>query len=78
MTEQKSKKTKKRDKYLDPARKLKKQLWTKGDSDTNCNWFTSNDCQRLRKRTRGVGNRKTSGGHPLLRSGEILRRVLEA
>ena len=34
----KLKESKKRDKYLDFARELKKTMEHEGDSDTNCNW----------------------------------------
>ena len=36
----------------------------KGDINTNFNWCTWNDPQRLSKRTGEVRNRRTSGDHP--------------
>ena len=33
------------------------------DVNTNCNWCTGYSHQRIGKRTRGLGNQKTSGDH---------------
>ena len=35
-----------------------------GDGDTNHNWCTWNNLQRLSKRMRGVGNQRMSRDHP--------------
>ena len=59
----KLKESKKRDKYLDLARELKKTMGHKGDSDTNCNWCTWNNPQRSDKRKWRFGNKWTSGDH---------------
>ena len=49
----------KRDKYLNLARELNKTMEHESDGDTNCNWYTWNDSQRLGKRTGRVGNWRT-------------------
>ena len=52
-----------------------------GDSDTNSNWCTRNDPQRLSKKAGRVRNPKTSRYHPttaLLISARILRKILES
>ena len=36
----------------------------KGDGDTNYNWCTWNDSQRLSKRVKGVRNQRMSVHHP--------------
>ena len=41
-----------------------KTLEHESDGDTNCNWCTWNDCQRLGKGAGRVGNRMTSRNHP--------------
>ena len=48
--------------YLDLARELK--LEPEGGVNTNCNWCSRNDPQRLGKEVRSVGNWRTNGGHP--------------
>ena len=50
----------KKDKSLDLARELKKDMEQEGIGDANCNWYTWNDPQRLRKRAGGIGNRRMS------------------
>ena len=55
----KIKENKKRDQYLGLTRELKKAMEHEGGGDTNFNWCTWNDPQRLR----GVGNRRMSGDH---------------
>ena len=35
-----------------------------GDSDTNCDWCTQNNPQRIGKGTGKLGNKRTSGDHP--------------
>ena len=34
------------------------------DGNTNCNWCTWNNPQRIDKGTGGVGNKRMSGDHP--------------
>ena len=60
----KIKANKRRDKYFDLARELKEAIEHGDDCDTNCNWCTQNDPQRLVKGTGRVGNRKSSRDHP--------------
>ena len=58
------KKVKKKDKYLDFARKLKKTMEHEGDNYTNrdgCFWYSH---QRINKGTGGHGNKRTNGDHP--------------
>ena len=57
-------KSKKRDKYLDLARGLKKTLEHESDGDTNYNWCTWNNSKRIDKETRRLGNKMSSGDHP--------------
>ena len=57
----KLKESENRDKYLDLVWELKK-LEHEGDNDTNYNWCTWNDPQRIGKGTGRLGN-KTSGYH---------------
>ena len=45
----KIKENEKRYKYADITRELKKAMEHEGDSDTNCNWCTRNNPQRLGK-----------------------------
>ena len=54
----------KTDMYLDLARELKKVMEYKYDSETNCNWCTRNDLQRLAKGTGRDENWGTSRSHP--------------
>ena len=35
-----------------------------GDGDTNCNWCTWNNPERIGKGTGRVGNKRTSGNYP--------------
>ena len=35
-----------------------------GDSNTNCNWYTWNNPQKIGKRTGKLGNKRTSRDHP--------------
>ena len=49
------------------------------DGDTNCNWRTWTDRQRVEKSVGWVGNRRTNPDHPnypALRLARLLRRVL--
>ena len=57
----KLKESEKRDKYLDLVRELKKTMEHEGDNDTNCNWDTWNNSQRIGKTTEKLGNE--SGDH---------------
>ena len=60
----KIKESKKVHKYLDLARELKKAVEHEGDGDTNCNWCTWNDPQRLRRNTGRIGNERKNEDHP--------------
>ena len=52
------------DKYLNLARELKKTMEHEDDSDTNCNWCTWNNPQRIDKWIGRLRNKKTSTDHP--------------
>ena len=54
---------KKRDKYRDLARELKKSIEHEGNSDTNCNRCTRNNPQTIGKGTRRIINKRTSEEH---------------
>ena len=56
----KIKENEKKDKYLNLTRELKKATEHEGNGDTNCNWRTWNDLQRLGKRAGRVRNRTTN------------------
>ena len=60
----KSKKSEKKDKYLNFARELKKNEEHESDGDTNCNWSSWYCHQRIGTRTGGLGRKRTSGDHP--------------
>ena len=60
----KLKEDKKKDKYLDIAKELKKTVKPECDDDTNCNWCSWYSHQRIGKRTGGPGNKRTSEDHP--------------
>ena len=51
------------DKYLEFARELK-QTEHEGNGDTNCNWHTWNNLQRIGNGSGSLGNKRTSGDHP--------------
>ena len=51
----------KRDKYLDLARELKKNM--EYDGDTNCGWCAWNNSQKIAKERGRLGNKKTSRDH---------------
>ena len=57
------KENKKKDKYFDLARELKK-LEHESDINSNCNWCSCYSQQRIIKGTGGLGNKRTSGDHP--------------
>ena len=59
----KLKEREKRDKYLDLAIELK-TIEHEGDGNTNCNWCTWNNPQRIGKGTWTLGNKRTRGNHP--------------
>ena len=52
----KLKEGKKRDKFLDLAWELKKNMEHEGDSNTNCNWCTRYNHQKICTGTGGLGN----------------------
>ena len=60
----KLKESKKKEKYLDLARELKKTLEHKSDGCTNCNWHPRYSHQRTITGTRSLGNKRKSGNHP--------------
>ena len=49
--------------YQDLAREQKKTMEHKSDCDTNCNYCYWYSHQRIGTRTRGLGNKRTSGDH---------------
>ena len=49
----------KRAKNLDLARELKKTMEHESDSDTNCNWCTWNNPQRIGKENGRLENKRT-------------------
>ena len=53
-----------RNKYLDLARELKKAMEHEGDGDTDCNWCTRNNPQRIEKGTGRFRNQRMSRDHP--------------
>ena len=57
----KLKESKKRDKYIDLARELKKSMEHEGDGDINCTWRTWNKTQRIGK---GLKDMEIRGDHP--------------
>ena len=61
----KLKESEKKDKYLHLARELKKTMEHEGDGDNNCNWYTWYSRQRIGTGTRGLGNKRASGDHPI-------------
>ena len=54
----------KRDKYLVLGKELKKCIEYEVDGDTNYNWHTWNNLQRIGKGTGRLGNQRTSGDYP--------------
>ena len=56
---------KKRDKYMDLAKELKKKIIEyESDGDTNCNKCAQNSHEKFGIGTGGLGNKRTSGDHP--------------
>ena len=60
----KLKESEKKDKYLDLARELKKTEKHESGGYTNCQWCSWYSHRRIIKGTGGLGNKRTSGGHP--------------
>ena len=52
----KLKESEKRDKYIDLAQELKRNMEHEGDGDTNCNWPARYSHQRVGAETEGLGN----------------------
>ena len=76
----KLKECKKKDKYLDLARELKKIMEHKSDDCTNCDWCFWHSNLKIFKGPGGFGSWWTSGDQQttgLLKTARILRRVLE-
>ena len=59
----KLKESQKRDEYVDHARELKTNMELEGDGDTNCNWCTWNNLQRICTGTGRLGNKRTNRDH---------------
>ena len=53
-----------KDKYQDLVRELKKTAEHDCDGDTNCNWCSQYNPQRIGKRTWRLVNKRTSGDYP--------------
>ena len=53
-----------------PCLRTKKPMEHESDGDTNCNWRTWNDSQRLGKETEGVGNRRTNPNYSIVENTE--------
>ena len=71
----KIKENKEKNKYLDLARELKKDMKHEGDGDTSCNWHASNSPQSLNNRAERVGNWIISQDHPNYRSIKISQNI---
>ena len=52
-------KIKRKWKYQEPARELKKKMEYEGDGNTNCNWCAWNNPQKIGKGTGRLGNKWT-------------------
>ena len=59
----KLKENKKKNKYFDLVRKLKKYMECESDGYTNCNWFSWYSQQRINKGTEGLGSWRSSEDH---------------
>ena len=63
----KLKESKKWDRYIDLVRELKKKkqktMEHEGDLDTNCNWWTWNNSQRIDKGTRQLRHQRIRRNH---------------
>ena len=67
LSSRRTKEDKRKRKYrqvLRCCRRTEKSMEHEGDHDTNCNWRTRNDIQRLFKKVGRVENRRTSRDHP--------------
>ena len=53
-----------KDKYLDFAWELKKNMEYESDGDTNCCWCTWDNPQKIGKGTGRLGNKRTRRDHP--------------
>ena len=62
----KLKEKEKKDKYVDLAKELKKNMEHESDVYTNCNWCSWYSHQRNDKGTGWLGNKRTSVDHPTL------------
>ena len=60
----KIKESKKRDKYFDLAREMKKTVEQEGDVDSNFSWCIWDNPQSFDKRTGRLRNKRTSRDHP--------------
>ena len=60
----KLKESEKKDMYQDLAWELKKTVEHESDGDTKDNWCPCYSHQKIDKRTRGLGNNRTSRDHP--------------
>ena len=60
----KRKECKKRDKYLNLGRELKKTVEHESNDYTNCNWCSWHSHQRISTKIRGLGNNGTGGDSP--------------
>ena len=60
----KLKENEKKDQYLDLARELKKIVEHESDGDTNCNWCSWDNHEKIDTETWGLGNKRTSRDHP--------------
>ena len=47
----------------------------KGDGEDNCNWCTRNNLKRIGKGTGGLGNKRTSGDHPVYSTIKIVQNT---
>ena len=59
----KLKESEKKDKYLDLARKFKKNVKQESNDYTNCNWCSWYNHQRISEGTGRIGNKGMSGDH---------------
>ena len=71
----KLKESEKKDKYLDLSSELKKIVKHGSDGCTNCNWCFWYSYQRIGKRSRGPGIKRTSGDNPNYSIAEICQNT---
>ena len=67
----KLKESEKWDMYQDLAKEIKNTMEHVSDSDINCNWSTRYSQQWIVTGTGGLGNKMTSGDHPIYSIVEI-------